>query len=533
MLIVKIRKDQCIRGAAVAVAVLAGIVIASGPIGASPATAGSPASAWTWGSTLGNGTDAPADVPGPVSIPAGVTFTSIAAGNSDDLAIDSTGHAWAWGSNLYGELGNGTTTASSIPVAVAMPPGVTFTEIAAGDKGLTSDSLALDSTGHAWAWGFNGNGELGDGTTTGPSTCYSAHPCSLTPVPVSMPKGVTFTSVSAGNSVSVALDSTGHAWAWGSNIDGDLGNGTTTDSSVPAAVAMPTGVTFVEVAAGGESVLALDSTGHAWAWGFNGDGELGDGTTTDSSTPVKVSMPAGITFTSVALGSFNSLALDSTGHAWAWGTNQDGLLGIGTTTGPQTTCSFPSCSTTPVAVSISPGVILSGISAGSVDDLALDSAGNAWAWGDNASGQLGDGTTTGPGTCSGPPCSPSPVAVTMPPGVTFTALSEGNETSLALSQTGGQTGQIAITTTTLPAGTVGQPYSFQLQATGGTPPYIWNKYLPKGQGVLPLGLSLSKSGLISGTPKRAGTYTIRVKCLDSSHSHKTQAVQTLTLLINA
>jgi hypothetical protein len=92
--------------------------------------------------------------------------------------------------------------------------------------------------------------------------------------------------------------------------------------------------------------------------------------------------------------------------------------------------------------------------------------------------------------------------------------------------------QVVITTTSLPAGTLGQPYSFQLQATGGTPPYTWNKYRPKGMGTLPVGMGISRSGLISGTPKRAGTYTIAVKCLDSSHSHKTQGVQTLTLTIN-
>ena len=76
------------------------------------------------------------------------------------------------------------------------------------------------------------------------------------------------------------------------------------------------------------------------------------------------------------------------------------------------------------------------------------------------------------------------------------------------------------------------PYSVQLEAVGGTPPYAWNKYQPKGMGTLHAGVILSKSGLISGTPKRAGAYTIVVKCPDSSHSHKTQAIQTLTLMIN-
>jgi hypothetical protein len=91
---------------------------------------------------------------------------------------------------------------------------------------------------------------------------------------------------------------------------------------------------------------------------------------------------------------------------------------------------------------------------------------------------------------------------------------------------------VTITTTSLPDGTLRQPYSFQLQAIGGTAPYTWNKYGRVGMGTLPLGMGLARSGLISGTPKRAGTYTIVVKCLDSSHSHKTQGAQELTLTIN-
>ncbi len=94
-------------------------------------------------------------------------------------------------------------------------------------------------------------------------------------------------------------------------------------------------------------------------------------------------------------------------------------------------------------------------------------------------------------------------------------------------------GSLQITTTSLPAATVGQPYSFQLQATGGTPPYTWNKYGPRGRGVLPIWLHLSKSGLISGTPRRSGTYTFIVKCLESTaHPFKTVVTQELTLTVN-
>ncbi len=94
-------------------------------------------------------------------------------------------------------------------------------------------------------------------------------------------------------------------------------------------------------------------------------------------------------------------------------------------------------------------------------------------------------------------------------------------------------GPLQITTTSLPDATVGQPYSFQLQATGGTPPYTWNKYGPRGRGVLPIWLHLSKSGLISGTPRRSGTYTFIVKCLESTaHPFKTVVTQELTLTVN-
>jgi Bacterial Ig-like domain (group 1)/Regulator of chromosome condensation (RCC1) repeat len=117
---------------------------------------------------------------------------------------------------------------------------------------------------------------------------------------------------------SLALDSSGHGWAWGSNSSGQLGNGTTTNSSTPVPVIMPAGVTFTAIAGGGQDTgrghsLALDSTGHAWAWGWNALGQLGNGTTTDSSTPVAVSMPSGVIFTRIAAGQAHSLALAGAG----------------------------------------------------------------------------------------------------------------------------------------------------------------------------------------------------------------------------
>ncbi len=92
--------------------------------------------------------------------------------------------------------------------------------------------------------------------------------------------------------------------------------------------------------------------------------------------------------------------------------------------------------------------------------------------------------------------------------------------------------QVTITTTSLPPATVGVPYSYRLYACGGIPPYTWNKYGPAGTGVLPPHVHPSREGSISGIPRKAGVYTITIKCLDSTHSHKTQATQQLTLTID-
>src|ERR1035437_405360 len=367
------------RLAAAALLVLA--VLVSAPATTKAATQPpSSGNAWAWGEgyfgQLGNGSTTASSTPVAVSMPAGVTFSAVSADGQHSLALDSSGHAWAWGNNLDGELGNGGATArSSTPVTVTMPAGVTFSAVAAG----SGDSLALDSSGHAWAWGGGWYGELGNGSTTNSST----------PVAVSMPAGVTFSAVSAGGGNSPALHSSGHAWAWGYNGSGQLGNGSpnTTNSSTPVAVSMPAGVTFSAVAAGGDQSLALDSSGHAWAWGSD-----------NSSTPMAVTMPAGVTFIAVATGGGQCLALDSSGHAWAWGSN----------------------SSTPVAVTMPAGVTFRAVAAAASYSLALDSSGHAWAWG---SGPLGNGSTTDSST---------PVAVTMPARATFSAVSAGYRHSLAL-----------------------------------------------------------------------------------------------------
>jgi alpha-tubulin suppressor-like RCC1 family protein len=349
---------------------------------------------------------------------------------TNDLLIVTHGRgAWklvgypalAWGENGNGELGNATQNPhSAVPTLVSGLQGVTA--VAAGG----SQGLAV-ANGAAWAWGINGNGQLGNGTTTNSdvpvAVCAPGQGGTL-PCPTSL-SGVK--TVAAGKNHSLALMNNGTVLAWGLNNLGQLGNGTTTDSPVPVPVPVK-GVGGVGVlsgvaaiaAGGSDHNLALLKNGTIVAWGSNTEGELGNGTTsTDSTVPVAVSLPPGATATAVAGGGSggvpHSLALLSTGTVLAWGDDRYGELGNGTLTGyidtPTAVCA--AAATAPCGTNLLSGV--TAISAGGAFSLALLKNGKVMAWGINNYGQLGDGTTAGPiNNCSGSfgvPCDDQPAAV--------------------------------------------------------------------------------------------------------------------------
>jgi RHS repeat-associated protein len=361
---------------------------------------------------LGNGSTTNSTVPVPASLPSGTTITAIAGGNLFSLALTSTGSLLAWGTNYQGQLGNGITDYSAVPVPVILPSGTTITAIASGSY----HSLALTSTGTVLAWGYNGHGELGNGTPT-TSGCF----CITTPGPVSIPSNTTITAVAAGGSNSLALTSTGTVLAWGNNAHGELGNGTIATSgcyciSTPGLVSVPGNTTITAVAAGVSNSLARTSTGTVLAWGYNGRGELGNGSTTDSNVPVPVSVPTNITITAVAAGG-HSLALTSTGTVLAWGPNDSGQLGNGTTS-----TSGCQCISTPGPVSVPSNMTINAVAAGGNHSLAVTSTGSVLAWGYNAFGQLGNGSTTD----SALPW------VSLPPGTHTTAVFAASNHSLAI-----------------------------------------------------------------------------------------------------
>ncbi|MFN5929625.1 MAG: RCC1 domain-containing protein, partial [Roseiflexaceae bacterium] len=165
---------------------------------------------------------------------------------------------------------------------------------------------ALTSAGAAYCWGYNMFGQLGDSTNTHMST----------PVTVILPAGVTFASISVGQNHTCAITSTGTAYCWGDGSSGEIGDGTPGHAFAPIPVSMPAGVTFTSITAGVIYTCALTSAGAAYCWGNNYYGQIGDGTTTDRTTPVAVSMPAGVTFTSITAGVIYTCALTSAGAAY-------------------------------------------------------------------------------------------------------------------------------------------------------------------------------------------------------------------------
>ena len=290
---------------------------------------------------------------------------TVSANLSQSCALTTAGGVVCWGTNDSGQLGDGSMTTSDVPVAVSGLSSGIATVTAGGVH-----TCALTATGGVLCWGSNSDGELGDGTTN-PSE-----------VPISVP-GVTsgVTSLSAGYQHVCAVTSAGAAICWGENQSGQLGDGTIVDKLSPTqVVGLDSGI--AAIAAGQFHSCALTTAGGVMCWGYNGYGELGDGSETDSSVPVTVTgLPSGIT--SVTAGSYHTCALTTAGGVLCWGLGHDGEIGDGSNTSRKT----------PVVVSgLSSGVVA--ISAAYSHTTAFTSGGSVVSWGGNANGQLGDRSIT-------------------------------------------------------------------------------------------------------------------------------------------
>jgi alpha-tubulin suppressor-like RCC1 family protein len=321
---------------------------------------------WTWGSNnLGqHGDGTIVTKSSPVSVIGGFTDWCQVSLSTHVAAVHQSGTLWAWGAAAQGRLGDNTTVSKLSPVSVV--GGFTdWCQVSAG----SNHTAAVRRNGTLWAWGYNLGGRLGDGTTVSKSS------------PVSVVGGFTdWCQVGAGGLHTAAVRQNGTLWAWGANGSGRLGDGTTVDQSSPVSVVG--GFTdWCQVSAGSAHTAAVRQNGTLWAWGCGYRGRLGDGTTTDKSSPVSV--VGGFTdWCQVSAGGTMNAAVRQNGTLWAWGFGGDGVLGDGTTVNKSS----------PVSV-IGGFTDWCQVSAGGSHTAAVRQNSTLWTWGWNVSGQLGDGTT--------------------------------------------------------------------------------------------------------------------------------------------
>ncbi len=314
-------------------------------------------SLWVWGGNeagqLGDGRGFNRVTFGPVD--GSRPFTAVSGGLLHTVTLAHDGTVWGWGKNPAGQLGTGSDLApASEPVRAGTLTDVV--SVTAGENHCT----AIKSDGTVWWWG-------------GYLMAYAYVPSQKATLAGAVES-------SSGANFSLVRKSDGTVWGWGNNGSGRLGDGTATSTTTPVQVQGVT--TAIGVAAGGDHGLAVLQDGSVMAWGGNSDGQLGDGTTTDRLTPAPVAGLPGPA-AAVAANSRVSFARLQDGSLWAWGNNDNGQLGDGTTIGRSA----------PIPV-IDMGSGVSSVACSGSHTVVLKADGSVWAWGDNDYGQLGDGTTT-------------------------------------------------------------------------------------------------------------------------------------------
>jgi uncharacterized repeat protein (TIGR02543 family) len=353
---------------------------------------------YTWGRNssgqLGDGTRTTRNIPTEITerfnLKTGEKITQVSLGENYSSALTSNGRIFTWGRNSNGQLGDGTisqrTTPTEITASFNLSVGETITQISLG----AFHSSALTSNGRLFTWGLNSNGQLGDGTMPSRTT-----PTEIT-VRFNLRAGEIITQVSLGSFHSSAITSNGLLFTWGLNSSGQLGDNSTTNRNVPTIItarfSLGSGETITQLSLGSFHSSAITSNGRLFTWGRNSNGQLGDGTTTDRTTPTEITerfnLSVGETITQLSLGSFHLSAITSNGRLFTLGLNSSGQLGDLTTTMK----SIPTEITT--LFNLKAGERITQVSLGFDNSSAITSNGRLFIWGLNGSGELGDGTTT-------------------------------------------------------------------------------------------------------------------------------------------
>ncbi len=323
-------------------------------------------SLWTWGSNIAGSLGNGTIENSAVPIKIMTNVTSVSAGYDHATAIKTDGSLWIWGNHAYGTLDTDSSHDLGIHSSQSILPTKILDKVAAVSAG-DYFTLCIREDQSLWAWGYNAWGQLGNGTTID------------TTRPVEIMEDIV--SVSAGTDHAVAVKKDHSLWVWGGNTEGQLGNGTSMNSLVPIKVMEDVLVAY----AGNQTTAAIKMDGSLWMWGNGQYGQLGVDNIKDDprySTPIWIMDDV----VSVSLGSSHTTAIKQDGSLWIWGTNIHGQLGsicpILTDTGSNIVSAMHK---TPIKIMDD----VSCVSTGSAHIIAKRVDGSLWSWGDNWYGQLG------------------------------------------------------------------------------------------------------------------------------------------------
>ncbi|MBW3628063.1 MAG: Ig-like domain-containing protein [Gemmatimonadetes bacterium] len=314
----------------------------------------------------------------PLLADGGLVFAALTAGDQYTCGLTPAGAAYCWGSNASGRLGTGSASAGGTPVASPVAGGLTFSSVSAGGKTNSRQrevhTCGVTPAGAAHCWGGNSYGQLGNGSTSGRS------------VPVPVDGARTFRSLTTGGEHTCALTDGGAAYCWGHNLHGELGAGTTescTSARVPCStipVPVSGGLVFLSVSAGDGHTCGLVASGDAYCWGDATYNALGNaGYASRVATPLPVS--GGLAFSSIAAGADHTCGITRSGAAYCWGRGSEGQLGQG------------SFSNSLAPTRVAGGLTFWRLSASGSHTCGIATSGAAYCWGWNVYGQLGDGST--------------------------------------------------------------------------------------------------------------------------------------------
>lgn len=289
-----------------------------------------------------------------------IEIADFAAGNNHILAVDVDGLLWSWGSNSHGQLGLASPDSYTTPQVVNVP-NVEWATVAAGGN----HSAAIDVDGNLWTWGANGNGQLGHNDVLARSQ------------PTMVDSTLTWLTVSTADNRTLAIDAQNRLWGWGHGRTGQLGLGNVFQQAL-APTLIDTGAQQWEYVSVSSHVLALDSAGQIWSWGFNGSGQVGNGNAQTVWTPFLVQVAGVDYWKQIVAGGMHTLAIDNNDRLWTWGFNNEGQLGIG----------HNSPRNVPQLVETGP-TSWSAVGAGQFHSLAIDASGDLFSWGYGANGRLG------------------------------------------------------------------------------------------------------------------------------------------------